>query len=96
LFASCSQKPASESRSALGGKAYGGTFKFMSLEKVNYLFPMHSRDIYSQRINTQIYESLFKESPDDQSVVPHLIESYKKILEWIITYFQIKKEHFFS
>ena len=64
----------SESRSALGGKAYGGTFKFMSLEKVNYLFPMHSLDMDSQRSNTQIYESLFRASPDDPSVVPHWIE----------------------
>jgi peptide/nickel transport system substrate-binding protein len=95
LFASCSQKPASESRSALGGKAYGGTFKFMSLEKVNYLFPMHSMDIYSQRINTQIYESLFKESPDDQSVVPHLIESYKKSSNGLLLTFKLKKSIFF-
>ena len=95
LFASCSQKPVSESRSALGGKAYGGTFKFMSLEKVNYLFPMHSMDIYSQRINTQIYESLFKESPDDQSVVPHLIESYKKSSNGLLLTFKLKKSIFF-
>ena len=95
LFASCSQKPASESRSALGGKAYGGTFKFMSLEKVNYLFPMHSMDIYSQRINTQIYESLFKESPDDQSVVPHLIDSYKKSSNGLLLTFKLKKSIFF-
>ena len=95
LFASCSQKPASESRSALGGKAYGGTFKFMSLEKVNYLFPMHSMDIYSQRINTQIYESLFKESPDDQSVGPHLIESYKKSSNGLLLTFKLKKSIFF-
>ena len=95
LFASCAQKPASESRSALGGKAYGGTFKFMSLEKVNYLFPMHSMDIYSQRINTQIYESLFKESPDDQSVVPHLIESYKKSSNGLLLTFKLKKSIFF-
>jgi len=85
----------SESRSALGGKAYGGTFKFMSLEKVNYLFPMHSMDIYSQRINTQIYESLFKESPDDQSVVPHLIESYKKSSNGLLLTFKLKKSIFF-
>ena len=95
MFASCAQKPASESRSALGGKAYGGTFKFMSLEKVNYLFPMHSMDIYSQRINTQIYESLFKESPDDQSVVPHLIESYKKSSNGLLLTFKLKKSIFF-
>ena len=95
LFASCAQKPASESRSALGGKAYGGTFKFMSLEKVNYLFPMHSMDMYSQRINTQIYESLFRESPDDQSVVPHLIESYKKSSNGLLLTFKLKKSIFF-
>jgi oligopeptide transport system substrate-binding protein len=95
LFASCSQKPASEGLLALGDKAYGGTFKLMSLEKVNYLFPMYTTDIYSQRINTQIYESLFKESNDDQSVVPHLIESYKKSSNGLILTFKLKKGIFF-
>lgn len=91
LFASCSQKPASDSPSALGGKAYGGSFRFMSLEKVSALFPIQSADIYSQRINTQIYESLFRESADNQSVVTHLIESYSKSANGLLFTFNLKR-----
>lgn len=95
LIASCSRNLEPENRNALGDKVYGGTFRFMSLEKVNYLFPMHSMDLYSQRINTQIYESLFKESNDNQKVTPHLIESYTKSSNGLLFTFNLKKGIYF-
>jgi oligopeptide transport system substrate-binding protein len=95
LLASCSQKSKLENTQALGGKAYGGSFRFMSLEKVKYLFPMHSMDIYSQRINTQIYESLFKETNDNSLVAPHLIESYTKSNNGLLYTFNLKKGIYF-
>lgn len=85
----------SDKSPALGGKFYGGTFRFMSLEKVNYLFPMHSMDIYSQRINTQIYESLFREANTNQSVVPHLVESYSKSSDGLVYTFNLRKGIYF-
>jgi oligopeptide transport system substrate-binding protein len=91
LFASCSRNSTPEQKLALGGKAYGGSFRFMSSEKINALFPMHSMDIYSQRINTHIYESLFKESTENQSVKPHLIESYTKSADGLLFTFTLKK-----
>ena len=95
LLASCSQKSKLENTQALGGKTYGGSFRFMSLEKVKYLFPMHSMDIYSQRINTQIYESLFKETNDNQLVAPHLIKSYTKSDNGLLYTFNLKKGIYF-
>lgn len=91
FFASCSRNSTPEQIQALGGKNYGGTFRFMSLEKVSALFPMHSMDIYSQRINTHIYESLFRESDDNQLVAPHLIESYSKSANGLVFTFNLKK-----
>jgi peptide/nickel transport system substrate-binding protein len=95
LVASCSSNSSSDKSPALGGKFYGGTFRFMSLEKVNYLFPMHSMDIYSQRVNTQIYESLFREANTNQSVVPHLVESYSKSSDGLVYTFNLRKGIFF-
>jgi len=62
---------------AIGGKMYGGEFKFMSSEKVDNLFPISSVDIYSQRLNSQIYESLLKLDIETMKVVPSVAESYK-------------------
>jgi peptide/nickel transport system substrate-binding protein len=91
LFASCSRNSSPEQKPAYGGKIYGGTFRFMSLERVNALFPISSSDIYAQRINTQIYESLFRESTKNQFVVPHLIESYSKSADGLLFTFDLKK-----
>lgn len=95
LIASCSRNPDSVNKIAIGDKAYGGSFRFMSLEKVSCLFPIHSVDIYSQRINTQIYESLFRESKDIQQVDPHLIESYTKSADGLLFTFNLRKGIYF-
>ncbi|MFM7667836.1 MAG: ABC transporter substrate-binding protein [Bacteroidota bacterium] len=91
LFASCSRNSTPEQAPALGGKSYGGTFRFMSLEKVSALFPISSSDIYSQRLNTQIFESLFRESTDNKQVAPHLVESYTKSADGLIYTFSLRK-----
>lgn len=61
---------------AVGGKMYGGEFKFMSTEKVNNLFPIYTSDIYTQRLNSQIYEPLLKLNMESLTVVPSIAESY--------------------
>jgi len=95
LYASCSENSISKQRPAIGDKFYGGSFRFMSLEKVTALFPISSSDIYSQRINTQIFESLFKESTNNQSVEPFLIESYVKSSDGLLFTFTLKKGIYF-
>ena len=47
-------------REAIGGKMYGGVFKFMSAEKVKSLFPLATSNIYTQRLNAQLFEPLLK------------------------------------
>ncbi len=76
FLVACSSNENELPKVAQGGKSYGGEFRFMSLEKVTNLFPMHSLDLYSQRINTQIFESLFKEDPSGKKVIPHLVEEH--------------------
>lgn len=63
-------------KEAIGGKMYGGEFKFMSSEKVTSLFPISTSDIYSQRLNSQIFESLLKIDMETMNVVPAIAESY--------------------
>jgi len=76
LISSCGpeKKP---HKNAIGGKIYGGEFEFMSSEKVDNLFPISSVDIYSQRLNSQIYESLLKLDMVSLTVIPSIAESYK-------------------
>jgi peptide/nickel transport system substrate-binding protein len=75
ILGSCGSET-SEQRDAVGGKLYGGEFKFMSSEKVDNLFPLSSVDVYSQRLSSQIYESLLKLDVETMKVVPSIAESY--------------------
>lgn len=75
LIASCGADEKKQLK-AVGGKLYGGEFKFMSSEIVDNLFPISSVDIYSQRLNSQMYESLLKLDMESMKVVPSLAESF--------------------
>ncbi|MFN5844945.1 MAG: ABC transporter substrate-binding protein, partial [Flavobacteriia bacterium] len=75
MFSSCGSEE-SKRLTAIGGKMYGGVFRFMSSEKVNNLFPIATTDIYAQRLNAQIYEPLLKLDPENLKVVPCIAESY--------------------
>ncbi len=59
---------------AEGGKLYGGTFAFMSTEKIKDLLPFTSSDMYAQRLTTQIFEPLFKIDPTSLKSTPFLAE----------------------
>ena len=76
LISSCSGDAEGTQKEAIGGKMYGGEFKFMSSEKVNSLFPIATSDIYSQRLNSQIFEPLLKIDMETMNVVPAVAESY--------------------
>ena len=75
ILSSCGGEDAVQ-KEAIGGKMYGGEFKFMSTEKVSSLFPVSRVDIYSQRLNSQIFEPLLKIDLTTMDVVPALAESY--------------------
>jgi peptide/nickel transport system substrate-binding protein len=76
ILASCGGGEEAIQKEAIGGKMYGGEFKFMSTEKVSSLFPVSRVDIYSQRLNSQIFEPLLKIDLTTMDVVPALAESY--------------------
>ena len=77
LFQSCSENESnSEEKIAIGGKTYGGKFKFMSSEKVTTLFPISIADMYSARIISQIYEPLLRLNVSTLEVEPCLATSY--------------------
>jgi peptide/nickel transport system substrate-binding protein len=75
FLASCGGEEPTQ-KIAIGGKMYGGEFKFMSSEKVTSLFPISTGDIYSQRLNSQIFEPLLKIDMESMNVVPAIAESY--------------------
>ena len=76
-FTSCGDsEPNIDELVAVGGKKYGGEFKFMSSEKVTSLMPTSSSDAYSSRIVSQLFESLLRLDPITMKVVPSLAESF--------------------
>ncbi len=80
---------------ALGGKKYGGEFKFMSSEKIATLFPYSSDDHYSSRIVAQIYEPLLRLEPSTMEPIPGIAEDVK-VSDDAKTYtFKIRKGVYF-
>ena len=80
-----------------GGKIYGGKFNFMSKEKVDNLFPLYAYNVFSQRINLQIFETLLKTDPKTNEIVSGLAESYKVSTDGKKYTFKIRKGvHFHS
>jgi len=80
---------------AVGGKYYGGVFKFMSAEKVDNLLTISSVDVYSQRLNGQIYESLLKLDMETMKVIPGIAESYTVSKDAKTFTFKIRKGVYF-
>lgn len=76
ILSSCGGSEENTQKAAVGGKMYGGEFKFMSSEIVDNLFPISSVDIYSQRLNSQIYEPLLRIDMASMQVAPAIAESY--------------------
>lgn len=65
-----------ENKKAVGGVKYGGVFRFMSTENIQTLLPLQATNVYTQRVTSQIFESLLKLDPSGSKVIPALAESY--------------------
>ncbi|MDX2360709.1 MAG: ABC transporter substrate-binding protein [Crocinitomicaceae bacterium] len=91
-FTSCTETETKvEDLVAIGGKKYGGEFKFMSSEKVASLFPTSSADQYSSRMVSQIYESLVRLDPETMKVVPSVADSFYWNSDASVYTFNIRK-----
>lgn len=78
FFYGCETQPAKDTENVIeakGGVRYGGTFRFMSNEKVKSIFPLQTTDIYSNRIASQIFEGLVKIDPKTTELAPSIAES---------------------
>lgn len=75
---------------AVGGKQYGGEFRFMSTEKVNSLFPAAAEDLYAIRIISQIYEPLLRFDSESMRVVPNIAESFTVSDDQMVYTFKIR------
>lgn len=76
---------------AVGGKTYGGEFKFMSTEKIDGLYPTFSVDVYSMRLISQIYEPLLIVEPSTGKVNPGVAESFSVSDDAKVYTFKIRK-----
>ncbi len=76
---------------AVGGKKYGGEFKFMSEEKITTLLPTSSGTQYSSRLISQIFEPLLQLDPQTMEVIPAVAESFKVSDDAKVYTFTIRK-----
>lgn len=73
LIFACETQPAKDAENVIaakGGVRYGGEFRFMSREKVKFLFPLANSDVYSSRLSSQIFEGLLKTDPESMELRP--------------------------
>lgn len=76
IVASCNSEDDISKMKAQGGAAYGGVFRFKSSEQITTLLSVSSSSIYTQRIASQIFETLLALDPESEKVIPGLAESY--------------------
>jgi len=74
-----------------GGKFKGGILKTNSISKVTSLFPASATEVYSQHVNSQLFEALFKFNQSTLQVEPCLAESYSVDTTNTIYTFNIRK-----
>jgi oligopeptide transport system substrate-binding protein len=73
LFSSCDRE---DNKHANGGKLYGGTFKFMSAEKITNLFPLSTIETYTNRVLSQLYDPLLRFDSETMKILPCIVSSY--------------------
>jgi oligopeptide transport system substrate-binding protein len=92
---SCNNSDDISDLKAVGGAKYGGVFKFMSSEKITTLLPMSSASIYTQRVGSQIFETLLNLDPKTEKIMPGLAESHSVNADATKFTFKIRKGVFF-
>ncbi len=65
-----------EDLKAIGGAKYGGTFRFMSSEKIEALIPLQATTLYTQRITSQIFDPILRLDASGSKVIPSVAESF--------------------
>ncbi len=95
IFISSCGEPEEKELVAVGGKKYGGEFKFMSSEKITTLFPFSSDDHYSSRIVSQIYEPLLRLETSTMTPVPGIAEKVTVSDDAKVYTFKIRKGVYF-
>lgn len=94
FISSCGDTPTDE-LVAVGGKKYGGEFKFMSTEKITSLFPFSSDDHYSSRLISQIYEPLLQLETSTMTAIPGLAEKVDVNADGTVYTLKIRKGVYF-
>jgi len=95
FISSCGGDSSTEELVAVGGKKYGGEFKFMSTEKITSLFPFSSDDHYSSRLISQIYEPLLQLEMSTMKPIPGLAEKVEVSADGTVYTLKIRKGVYF-
>jgi oligopeptide transport system substrate-binding protein len=66
-----------DNKEAIGGVKYGGEFRFMSKEKIATFLPVQATDVHTNRVVSQLFETILKMDENGEKVVANLAESFK-------------------
>lgn len=95
-FAGCSDDSVNiEDLKAIGGAKYGGTFRFMSAEKIETLSPLQATTLSRQRITSQIFDPILRLDASGSKVIPSIAESFTVSPDGKSYTLQIKKGIYF-
>ena len=92
---SCGDDTETNNLVAKGGMKYGGTFRFMSAEKITNFLPISTIDVYTQRVNNQIFQTLLSFEKESMKLKPGLAESYTISEDGLIYTFKIRDKVYF-
>lgn len=96
IFSSCTDTTVDvNDMVAVGGKKYGGEFRFMSQEKINSLATVSSVYHFTSRVVSQIYEPLLTVDMNSMGVIPAIAESYSVSDDAKVYTFKIRKGVYF-
>ena len=91
LFSCTETDESTSSLVAVGGKKYGGEFRFMSSEKINSLASVSADDYFSSRMVSQLYESLLKLDLNSLEATPAVAESFEVNADATVYTLKIRK-----
>jgi oligopeptide transport system substrate-binding protein len=95
-FVGCSDDSVNvEDLKAIGGAKYGGTFRFMSSEKIETLNPLQATTLYRQRITSQIFDPILRLDASGSKVISSIAENFTVSPDGKSYTLQIRKGIFF-
>ncbi len=96
LLCNCKPSPDAKNQSIdRGNKVYGGEIRLSSPEKISIIFPAYSTSRNTERINSQIFETLFRIDFEQNDAIPCIAKSIQSNKEATIFLIKLRSDVLF-